>query len=344
MKSLLDKIFKSAAPPSIKKDYRDQKQESFNFEEIVKLDLLYRKDRELFKQKIVDYTREEKKALSRQYVSLASAYMRKETDPDGAIIDLEKALILVPEDRDIMYDLGLFYNERKMYAEAEELFVELEKKGKRDSGILCNLAECCAGLGEYERALKYLSQAKKIEKEPDKIEIVDMITMQLVREKETLTNLTQRLVVQPKDLRARLLLAEFYFKKGRYDDCLKELDPVKSTLANNGQYLFLVGSTLLEKGKLDESLNYLEKLVELKIEMSNMDEVYLALGKIYEQKDLFDEAIEQFTQGINLNPENVILYYQRGNVYAQKNMYNEAISDYHDGKQKEMQLNSEDKS
>ena len=55
---------------------------------------------------------------------------------------------------------------------------------------------------------------------------------------------------------------------------------------------------------------------------------YFNKGIAYYDQGEFDEAIEEFTEAIELDPEYAIAYYNRGWAYDEKGEYDEAIADY----------------
>jgi len=56
-------------------------------------------------------------------------------------------------------------------------------------------------------------------------------------------------------------------------------------------------------------------------------DVFNHRGMLYVKKKMFDEAINDFTKSINLDPQFCGSYNQRGQAYIYKEMYDEAIED-----------------
>jgi len=54
---------------------------------------------------------------------------------------------------------------------------------------------------------------------------------------------------------------------------------------------------------------------------------YSKRGAVYQQKDLYDEAIREYNEAIRLDSKYALAYVSRGNVYLMKNQYDDAIMD-----------------
>ena len=67
------------------------------------------------------------------------------------------------------------------------------------------------------------------------------------------------------------------------------------------------------------------------------DDAYSIRGSAYQRNGQFDQAISDFSQAIEINPNDAMLYYNRGNAYSEKGLHNQAISDY----EKAIELNQE---
>jgi len=49
---------------------------------------------------------------------------------------------------------------------------------------------------------------------------------------------------------------------------------------------------------------------------------------VYRKKSRYDQAVNNFTKAIEVNPADAEVYYNRGNAYYNKSQYRKAISDY----------------
>ncbi len=103
--------------------------------------------------------------------------------------------------------------------------------------------------------------------------------------------------------------SEEWYKKGL------EIDP------NNEHLLDYLSETLKREDKFDESIEVLKKLADIK----QSDKVWFRIGKLYEEQDFSDEAIEAYKQALEMNPENKDAQYSLATVLYDQELYEEAI-------------------
>jgi len=89
---------------------------------------------------------------------------------------------------------------------------------------------------------------------------------------------------------------------------------------------FTSGILFHNVGLYDESLRMLLKVLSMR---DNIPEVYTYLGKIYEEKDMFDMAVLNYLKSNELKANSKVLVHV-GYLYSQRNKYTEAIKYYDD--------------
>lgn len=306
-----------------------------DYGEIVKLDLLYKKSVEEYRVVIAKMSKQRRMECSIQYVQLAKAYMREETDFESMIVDYEKAYILNPENTAIAYDLGLSYLKQKNNVAAVGVFSTLTKKMRNSSSVFCNLAEAYVGTGDYEKAEDALRSAVRVEKDGDLKQEIGLFAREVRSEKGVVDKFIQQIPAQPRKYELRMGLADIYFKNGRYELFVEQVTEIWKMANINVKYVYKLGiayAVLNKFGKAEEMLKKTLDAVDKRQKDIKLDEVRVELGRVFELQKKIDEAFEQYQQAIRINPENMTAYYRRGNIYAQKNMYSEAITDYQAGK------------
>jgi tetratricopeptide (TPR) repeat protein len=82
------------------------------------------------------------------------------------------------------------------------------------------------------------------------------------------------------------------------------------------------GFALMDKGRMDEALEYLQIAVRLAPDNAN---AHHNLGVVYTQKGRYDDAIEQFRAALRLKPDDPETHNNLGVAYRYKGMYGEAI-------------------
>jgi len=107
----------------------------------------------------------------------------------------------------------------------------------------------------------------------------------------------------------KLERSEEWYKKGL------EIDP------KNEHLMDYLSETLKREDKFDESIDVLKKLAEIK----QSDKVWFRIGKLYEDQDFSDEAIEAYKQALEINPNNKEVQYRLATVLYDQELYEEAI-------------------
>lgn len=93
-----------------------------------------------------------------------------------------------------------------------------------------------------------------------------------------------------------------YSFMGRLDDAIEECRKAIETDPDFGNPYNDIGAYLIEKGKLDEAIPWLEKATKA-IRYDNYCFPHLNLGRIWEKKGLWDTAIEEYKRALNSNPD-----------------------------------------
>ena len=91
------------------------------------------------------------------------------------------------------------------------------------------------------------------------------------------------------------------------------------------QNLSLIGVIYYDKGKYQESLNYCEKVLEIKADEGKF---YFNRGASRNGVRDYDKAIEDFNKSIELGYKISDVYLGRGNSFTEKGFFNEAMDDY----------------
>lgn len=84
-------------------------------------------------------------------------------------------------------------------------------------------------------------------------------------------------------------------------------------------------ASLIEKGKLDEAIEQLQKIIE---KNPNYAPAYSNLGAAYYGKGKLDKAIEATRKAIEINPNDKTTHGNLGNAYTDLKRYDEAIAEH----------------
>ena len=94
--------------------------------------------------------------------------------------------------------------------------------------------------------------------------------------------------------------------------------------------LINLGNHSFEKARYEDAVNYYGSAIKLLQGRgdSNLINAHYNRGLAYLKKRGYEEAIEDFTSVVRLNPKDDRAYYNRGNALALINCYEKAIGDY----------------
>jgi tetratricopeptide (TPR) repeat protein len=115
-----------------------------------------------------------------------------------------------------------------------------------------------------------------------------------------------------------------YYKQGRYDEAIIELNKANAIDPNDFEAYGFRGTAYFKKGNLDQAISDLNKAIELN---PNYSLAYCNRGFAYVKKGDHDQALFDFNKAIELNPNYADAFVGRGATYARKGNYDQAISD-----------------
>ncbi len=116
-----------------------------------------------------------------------------------------------------------------------------------------------------------------------------------------------------------------YFEAGNFTAAIESFQKAVDKFPENIEANYNLAICYLRLEKVDEAINLLEKLVNLR---HDLPEVYLALGESYFKKGDVEKALASFKQALDLQPDNYRVYYDLGIIYYKNDQMEQAIASF----------------
>ncbi|MGM0408827.1 MAG: tetratricopeptide repeat protein [Bacteroidota bacterium] len=123
-----------------------------------------------------------------------------------------------------------------------------------------------------------------------------------------------------------------YFHRGKYKDALKDFNigmdliPGQDNKQLESEFYVNRGATHQKLLNFDQALEDYSKTIQINPDNPN---VYLYRGSLYYQNSDFNEAIDDFSKVINIDPQNPYAFYNRGMVYLKLQEDDKSCDDFH---------------
>jgi len=146
----------------------------------------------------------------------------------------------------------------------------------------------------------------------------------------------QDIAKDPKNVEARIKLANLYIGENMNSEAKLELEQVLKINKNHIAALTLLGTVYESTGQDNQAVTYYKKAIAVaeKTEFKALNiylyEAYYRLGSIYLKQKAYDKAIEVLKKDSSLNPMDSDLHYQLGQAYLKKGDADTAILEFSD--------------
>jgi len=216
----------------------------------------------------------------------------------------------------------------KKYADLPPELAELCKnidKHPKKSELYYQRADYYYYHKEIEKGIADMQTAIKLQPDSSKyyVKLSDLYFAQ--RETDLAEEmLLQAIKKQPSNNEARLKLAELYFHLRMKDQCATTLEEAIK-LQNHNPKAYLIKAFLLKEDQ--DTTGYL-RMLQLVIDQDPKEvKAFLELGSFYQER-MNPLAISYYQNGIQVDPNNVELHYNLGKMYQDLNNREEAIQEY----------------
>ncbi|CUS32100.1 conserved hypothetical protein [Candidatus Nitrospira nitrificans] len=124
---------------------------------------------------------------------------------------------------------------------------------------------------------------------------------QMKRELEEAVNLYRKSLATHPTAEAHTFLGWTYSWMGRIDEAIEECHKAIAQDPDFGNPYNDIGAYLIEKGEFDESIPWFQKAIQSR-RYENPAYPHLNLGRVYERKGNWTEAIDSYKKALTLDP------------------------------------------
>lgn len=238
-----------------------------------------------------------------------------------AELELEKADVLKPEDFDILFDLGQAYLRDSQYRQAEFQLNRALKLRPDSPETLYFLAQTYQNESRPLDALELLTRAHRLA--PENTDVILLMAQAAMSQRyfeDAIPLLEQGLRIAPQRTDLRSALGESYFKSDKVDKAIDQFDQVIKTVPTARAYSFL-GLSHLTLGRFDEAKQDFQN--GLKLEPRN-NYCLFNLGYIAERQGDSAQAQATFEKVLRADPDFPDALLELSNLDIQAKKYLEA--------------------
>lgn len=285
------------------------------------------------------------------YVALANAYNRKGIHK-AAITACKKAIEINPDLAYAHYNLGFAYREEgeerlsakefalynKLLKQQGEYFEIPEKLTLNDINKYVTKGDNYFKEGKLDEAISEYQKAFEIEPRDEILNKLSQVYQKkrLAGKPKDESTITDTVVADENNKERETLLSP-PLKKGETGGSVgfpdEEFSDIMPEQGESGE---LVEETTLDdrtirgveyynKGMLDEAIEEFKEVLEINPDDA---ETHYNLGNAYTDKEMFDEAVSSYKKAIELNPVFIGAYLSLGTIYLDKGLTDDAISLY----------------
>jgi tetratricopeptide (TPR) repeat protein len=242
--------------------------------------------------------------------NLIRAYMQSKRTAEA----LRMATALSAENKNdvqLHFSLGVLLASEKQYKPAQ---LELEKADAlkpETFEILYNLGQVLLLSKEYPQAELILARALKLKPEsPDALYLLAQVRRNELRPLDALDLLVRAHKIAPDNPDILFLMAQISISQKYFEDAIPLLEKGLQIAPQRSDLRAALGESYFKSDKIDKSIEEFQKLIEVEPSVR----AYSFLGLSHTYLGRFDEAKQDFQNGIKLEPSNSFCLLQLGHI------------------------------
>jgi tetratricopeptide (TPR) repeat protein len=243
-------------------------------------------------------------------LNLIRAYLQSKRTPEA--LRLATQLSAAHENEfQLHFSLGVLLASEKQYKPA---LLELEKADALQPGtfdILYNLGQAYLLNGEYPKAELALTRALKLKAESSEtLYLLAQVYTKQSRPLDALDLLLRAHKMAPEDPDVMLLMAQISMSQKYFEDAIPLLEKGLQLAPQRTDLRDALGESYYKSDKIDKAIEEFTKLIE--IEPSARAYAFLGLSHTYLGR--FDDAKQDFQNGLKLDPHNTFCLFHLGYI------------------------------
>jgi len=257
--------------------------------------------------------------------NLARGYSQKGM-LDEAISEHKKALSIDPNDAVAHQNLGSVYGKKQMFDESISEFKKAIVLKPNYTLAHFNLGIAYSKKGMHDEAITAYKKALEIA--PNFAEAHHSLGVAYSKKGDlnaALIEYEKAQAVNPRFLQAHISLGNAYIAKGELANAISSYEKALELNPGHAMVYYNLGIAYQRKGELDKAISRYKKALELNPDYTK---AHYKLGSIYLDKGMLDDAISEYKKTLELNPLHVKAQYNLGVVYYKKGDENNAITHF----------------
>jgi tetratricopeptide (TPR) repeat protein/DNA-binding beta-propeller fold protein YncE len=238
---------------------------------------------------------------------------------EDAILALQDATNLRPDDPEALQALASVYLKMKQYQEAEKILKQVLKISPTLAAAHLDMARVLAQKGDSSGAVSEFQKA--IELAPKDINghlELGRHYLEIKQYGQAEVAFQRAISLVPDHVRARLLLGRTYALENKIGDAIREFQEGINIDPKSAQARFELGKLYLDTGQFDKAISELELAA---FTLPHVAEYQNQLGLAYFKMLRHDEAIEAFQRALELKPDNPEYKKNFNQVYEDRQKY-----------------------
>lgn len=209
------------------------------------------------------------------------------------------------------FPLGVLLASEKQYKSAQLELKKADALQPETFEILYNLGQTFFLSGEYPQAELVLSRALKLRPEsPDALYLLAQVRTNESRPLDALDLLVRAHKIAPENTDIILLMAQISISQKFFEDAIPLLEKGLQIAPQRSDLRAALGESYYKSGKIDKAIEEFKRLTE--VEPSARTYVFLGLSHTYLGR--FDEAKQDFQNGLKLDPHNSFCLFHLGYI------------------------------